>query len=42
VGNPATVCPLNTWFPDYLMKKIAAENNLSEATFFVQSGPSRY
>ncbi|MCL4143894.1 UNVERIFIED_CONTAM: hypothetical protein GTU68_065061, partial [Idotea baltica] len=33
-GNPAAVCPLSEWLPDDLMKKIAAENNLSETAFF--------
>lgn len=35
-GNPAAVCPLNSWLPDALMQKLAAENNLSETAFFVQ------
>jgi PhzF family phenazine biosynthesis protein len=34
-GNPAAVCPLETWLPDALMQSIAAENNLSETAFFV-------
>ncbi len=34
-GNPAAVCPLNTWLPDNIMQAIAAENNLSETAFFV-------
>lgn len=33
-GNPAAVCPLETWLPDDLMQKIAMENNLSETAFF--------
>ena len=35
-GNPAAVCPLDTWLEDALMQKIAAENNLSETAFFVK------
>jgi PhzF family phenazine biosynthesis protein len=35
-GNPAAVCPLDTWLPDELMQKLAAENNLSETAFFVK------
>ena len=35
-GNPAAVCPLDTWIEDDLMQKIAAENNLSETAFFVK------
>ncbi len=40
-GNPAAVCPLETWIEDERMQAIAAENNLSETAFFVRSG-SRY
>jgi PhzF family phenazine biosynthesis protein len=35
-GNPAGVCPLDSWLPDDLMQAIAAENNLSETAFFVR------
>jgi len=34
-GNPAAVCPLESWLPEALMRQIAAENNLSETAFFV-------
>jgi len=34
-GNPAAVCPLETWLPDATMQAIAAENNLAETAFFV-------
>ncbi len=34
-GNPAAVCPLQTWLPDTLLQSIAAENNLAETAFFV-------
>jgi PhzF family phenazine biosynthesis protein len=37
-GNPAAVCPLESWLPDELMQAIAAENNLSETAFFVPEG----
>jgi len=37
-GNPAAVCPLDSWLPDKLMQSIAAENNLSETAFFVPEG----
>jgi PhzF family phenazine biosynthesis protein len=36
-GNPAAVCPLNTWISDDLMQAIAKENNLSETAFFVKN-----
>ncbi len=34
-GNPAAVCPLNSWLDDETLRKVAAENNLSETAFFV-------
>ncbi len=39
-GNPAAICPLDSWISDELMQKIAAENNLSETAFFVKEGNS--
>ena len=35
-GNPAAVCPLDTWLSDDVMQKIAMENNLAETAFFVK------
>ncbi|HEX8531788.1 MAG TPA: PhzF family phenazine biosynthesis protein [Cytophagales bacterium] len=37
-GNPAAVCPLQSWPDDALMQAIAAENNLAETAFFVRNG----
>jgi PhzF family phenazine biosynthesis protein len=37
-GNPAAICPLEEWLPDYQMQAIAGENNLSETAFFVREG----
>ena len=37
-GNPAAVCPLETWLPDATMQRIAGENNLAETAFFVRDG----
>jgi len=34
-GNPAAVCPLESWPDDHIMQSIAYENNLSETAFFV-------
>lgn len=34
-GNPAAVCPLDSWLDDRLLQAIANENNLSETAFFV-------
>src|SRR5262245_14233524 len=33
-GNPAAVCPLETWLPVPTMQAIASEMNLSETVFF--------
>ena len=37
-GNPAAVCPLDSWLPDATLQAIAAENNLSETAFFIPMG----
>lgn len=37
-GNPAAVCPLETWPDDELLQAIAQENNLSETAFFAPEG----
>lgn len=37
-GNPAAVCPLESWLDDTQLQAIAEENNLSETAFFVPSG----
>ncbi|MFZ5516163.1 MAG: PhzF family phenazine biosynthesis protein [Candidatus Zhuqueibacterota bacterium] len=36
-GNPAAVCPLESWLPDQQLQNIAAENNLAETAFFIPS-----
>jgi len=35
-GNPAAVCPLETWLAGEAMQAIAAENNLAETAFYVR------
>jgi PhzF family phenazine biosynthesis protein len=37
-GNPAAVCPLESWIYDKTMQSIAAENALSETAFIVPRG----
>ena len=37
-GNPAAVCPLESWLDESLMQALAVENNLSETAFFVPEG----
>jgi PhzF family phenazine biosynthesis protein len=39
-GNPAAVCPLDTWPEDAVMQNIAAENNLSETAFYIKQDSS--
>ncbi len=34
-GNPAAVCPLDTWLDDQTLQAIAQENNLAETAFFI-------
>lgn len=34
-GNPAAICPLQSWFDNGLLPAIAAEDNLSVTAFFV-------
>jgi PhzF family phenazine biosynthesis protein len=36
-GNPAAVCPLDSWLPDETMQKIALENSVAETAFFVST-----
>ena len=35
-GNPAAVCPLESWLNDDILQKIAMENNLAETAFLVK------
>ncbi len=37
-GNPAAVCPLESWLPDETLQAIAAENNLAETAYFIDQG----
>lgn len=37
-GNPAAVCPLESWLSDDILQNIAMENNLSETGFYVKKG----
>ena len=37
-GNPAGVCPLDAWLPDFVLQGIAANNNLAETAFTVPRG----
>ena len=37
-GNPAAVCPLESWLPDKILQAIAQENNLAETAYFVKTG----
>jgi PhzF family phenazine biosynthesis protein len=37
-GNPAAVCPLDSWLDDDRLHKVAAENNLSATAFLLPRG----
>ena len=39
-GNPAAVCPLDSWPESSLLQNIALENNLSETAFYVRTDES--
>lgn len=41
-GNPAAICILQSWPDDNTLQSIAAENNLSETAFLVQSSKGKY
>jgi|TARA_B110000037_G_scaffold143954_1_gene162744 PhzF family phenazine biosynthesis protein len=41
-GNPAAVCPLNSWPSDAVMQLVAAQNNLAETTFLVPTADSTW
>lgn len=41
-GNPAAVCPLESWLPTDTMQQLANQNNLSETAFFVQRKDGAY
>lgn len=41
-GNPAAIVPLPAWLGDSLMQAIAAENNVAETAFLVQTAPGAY
>ncbi len=41
-GNPAAVCPLESWPSDELLLKIAQENNLAETAYFIQLDNGNY
>lgn len=41
-GNPAAVCPLETWLPDDTLQAIAAENNLAETAFLLPNSGEAY
>lgn len=36
-GNPAAICPLDTWLPDEVLLSVAEENNLSETAYFIKT-----
>lgn len=41
-GNPAAVCPMETWPADSVMQSIAFENNLAETAYFTPLGGNRF
>jgi PhzF family phenazine biosynthesis protein len=41
-GNPAAVCPLETWLDDALLQRLAQQHNLSETAYFVRERDHHY
>tara|TARA_B100001059_G_scaffold231779_1_gene268326 strand:+ start:446 stop:1243 length:798 start_codon:yes stop_codon:yes gene_type:complete len=41
-GNPAAICPLESWLDDATLYNIAIENNLAETAFFVRLSENRF
>ena len=41
-GNPAAVCPLDSWLDDETLQAIASENNLAETAYFVARDDGSY
>ena len=41
-GNPAAVCPLESWLDDKILLNITIENNLAETAFFVPLSENRF
>ncbi len=43
-GNPAAICPLNSWLPETILQAIAAEHNLAETAYYMpgHQGPGHY
>ncbi len=41
-GNPAAVCPLETWLPDPVMQSMAMEHNQAETAFYVRREDGGY
>lgn len=41
-GNPAAICVFGAFPADYVLQRIAAENNLAETAFIVRRAPGRY
>jgi PhzF family phenazine biosynthesis protein len=41
-GNPAGVCVLDSWLPDDILQRVAAENNFSETAFFTRQVDDSY
>ncbi len=41
-GNPAAVCPLDSWPEDALLQRMAWQHGLSETAFIVQTGQARF
>jgi PhzF family phenazine biosynthesis protein len=41
-GNPAAVCPLDSWLDDVTLQRISQENNLSETAYFTKEDETTF
>ena len=41
-GNPAAVCPLDSWLDDTTLQRVAQENNLSETAYFIKENETTF
>jgi PhzF family phenazine biosynthesis protein len=41
-GNPAGVCVLESWLPDDILQRVAAENSFSETAFFTRQADDSF
>ena len=41
-GNPAAICPLNTWLPDAVLQQMALQHGLAETAYYISKPDGSY